>query len=577
MHRFCPRSTCVFAALVFAACGGDAPLQSDAGPLRLTSEVPFCGPVVEAVRAQYEAASEASAIPEDPRYGGTVTVAGGGDLIGGFNGLTTSDQTTQEMELHLVHVTLLTFDSERTPQPYLAESWQLDADGRGATIRLRDDMVWHDGQPVTADDVAFTLRRAMDPATGFPNSGWFAFYDPLGVEVVDQRTLRLAFEPHAEVLDPWGSLSIMPEHLLGEVPPDQLREHPFGMACPVGAGPYLFESYRPGDQWTLRANPAFPDGLGGRPCIDRYVYRVITNSATRAGELVAGGVDVALGLDPVDASPLVERVDTRVQAFDQRAFTFVAWNPRLPGLSDARVRRAITTALDRASLVQTLRAGYGVVAETGIPASHWAHDPGLAAPAHDPEAAERLLDEAGWTDRDGDGVREDGEGNELRFEVITNANSEREGIGRILRDQLAQVGIAVDFRVVELGALQSRILAPGARDFAGFILGWAHDFNINERDFFHSDADQGHPYGWSAQSDPELDRLLDTLPSIRDRQAAAPLWRAYQERIVALQPFTYLYHPQRLNGLNSSLRGVEMDIRGELLSAPRWYWDPESR
>ncbi|MBT8403032.1 MAG: hypothetical protein KJP18_04175 [Gemmatimonadetes bacterium] len=561
-----------------SACGGDA---SDAGvatappPFTLASDVPFCQPVVEAVRANYETADMARPVPDDPRYGGTVVVAGGGDLQGGLNGLTTRDQQTQETELHLVHATLISFDADRNPQPYLAASWTIDDDRGGATIRIRDDMVWHDGRPVTVEDVAFTFRTAMDPAVAFPNAAWFASYDPEGIEIVDDTTLRFTFEPHAGVEEPWAGLSIMPVHWLGDVPADSLANHPFGTECPVGAGPYVFEAYRPGDQWVLRANPAFPDELGGRPFIDRYVYRVITASSTRAAELMTGAVDVALGMEPVDAPAVESAEGVRVEAYDQRGFAFVAWNTRLPGLDDARVRRAMTMALDRPAMVQTLRAGYGVVAETGVGAFHWAHDPTLQGPDHDVAGARALLDEAGWTDRDGDGVRENAEGVALRIEVITNANTEREGIGRILRDQLAEVGVAIDLAVLEVGTLQERAFTPGAREFGGIILGWAHDFNINERSFFHSDSD-ADPYGFSALSDPELDRLLDSLPTTFDREEAGPLWQRYQERIVELQPFTYLYFSQRMSGVRSSLGGVELDVRGELMSAPRWYWEPES-
>lgn len=561
-------------SLLLAACGGEGTGRPDAPPFRLTATDPFCGPVVERVMAWYDEQASTHPVPDDDRYGGTVVVAGGGDLSGGLNGLTTRDQTTQETELHLVHVTLVRFDADRTARPYLAESWTLAEGGDAITFELRDDLRWHDGEPVTAHDVAFTVRQAMDPAVGFPNSGWFAVYDPAGIEVLDDHTVRFAFRPHAEAMDPWGSLSIMPEHLLGDVPPEALLEHPFGTECPVGAGPFLFESYRPGDQWVLRANPGFPEALGGRPFLDRYVYRVVTSAATRVAELTTGGIDVALGIDAPDADAVAGSGRAHLEVLEQRAFTFVGWNTRLPGLADARVRTAIAHALDRPTLVRTLRGEYGVVAETGVPAFHWAHDPSLVGPEYDPEAARILLESAGWTDGDGDGVRENAGGAELRFEVLTNVNPEREGIGRILRDQLGAVGIAVDFGALEMGTLQARVLTPGARDFGGFVLGWSHDFNINERDFFHSEAAEGHPYGWSGLADPELDRLLDTLPLIGDREAALPLWRAYQERIVELQPFTYLYFTRRLNGVHDGLRGVEMDLRGELVSVPRWHWAP---
>lgn len=554
------------ALCVAAACGTDSPPE----------QVGFCAPVLERMAAYADAQSSAYPAPDDERYGGTVVVAGGGDLNGGLNGFSTNDQTTQETEAHLFHVTLVRFDADRNPRPYLAEDWTLDADGGGATLHLRSDMTWHDGEPVTAEDVAFSFRTAMIPSV-FVNSGWFDSYDPSGVEVVDEHTVRFVFTPHAEVLDPWGSLPIMPAHLLADVDPDSLASHPFGTQCPVGAGPFAFEAYRPGDQWVLKANPGFPAELGGRPFLDRYVYRVITNSTTRAAELGAGGVDVALALEPVDARGLEDREGLRLETVDQRSFSFIGWNTRLPGLSDARVRGALTSALDREAIVRTLLGEFGTTAETGVPRFHWAFDPSLEGPAYDPAGARATLEATGWIDRDGDGVRENVTGDELRFDLVTNPNSEREGIGRIVRDQLREVGVAVDFAVQEMGTLQARVLTPGSRDFGGFIMGWSHDFNIDEGTLFHSEAADGHPYGWAGIADEELDRLLDTLPAIIDREEARPLWRDYQERIIELQPFTYLFFSQRLNGVDADLRGVEMDIRGELLSAAAWYWDPASR
>jgi peptide/nickel transport system substrate-binding protein len=568
------------AVLVLAACGGDAPAGGETQilpPLALESAVPFCEPVVEAVRATYETARALRPAPDDPRYGGTVVVAGGADMIGGLNGLTTGDQQTQETELHLFHVTLLTFDAERNPQPYLASSWTIDDDFGGATIQLRDDLRWHDGRPVTAEDVAFTYRAVMDPGTEFSNASWFAFYDAEAIEALDETTVRFEFEPHASILDPWGSLSIMPAHLLADVPRDRetLLQHPFSTECPVGAGPYLFESYQPGSEWVLRANPDFPEDLGGTPFIDRYIYRVITSSATRAGELEAGGVDVALGLEPVDGARIEAAEGLNLEEYEQRGFSFISWNPLLPGLDDARVRTALTMGIDRPTLVRTLRDRFGVVAETGVGAFHYAHDPTLTGPAYDPDGARALLDDAGWSDRDGDGVRENAAGTPLAIEIITNANNEREGIGRIVRDQLTEIGVRIELSVLEMGNMQSRVITPGARDFGGLILGWAPDYTAYERSFFHSEA-RAVPLGWSSLEDPELDRLLDTLPRIVDPEEARPLWREYQQRIIDLQPFTYLFYSRRLNGVRSSLRGYVFDTRGDLMTAPGWYWDPES-
>lgn len=575
-HRRSAAPIAIGTLTLLAACGGDAPGAAEAGPLALASDVPFCQSVVEAVHAYYESESAANPMPDDPRYGGTVVVAGGGDLGGGLLTFTTSDQTTQETELHLVHSTLLRMGADLELAGYLAESWEEEPDGTGVTFRLRRDMRWHDGRSVTAADVAFTFERAMDPVVQFANAPWFDPFDRSGIEVVDDYTIRFAFEPHAEALQPFANLPIMPAHLLGTVPPAELAEHPFATECPVGSGPYLFESTTPGDRWVLRGNPGYPESLGGRPFLDRYVYRVITSSATRAGEVVAGGADVALALAPPDVPMVQDNPGVTLTVAPTRSYAFVGWNTALPQLSDARVRMAMALATDRRSLVRTLRGDDAILAETGVPAFHWAYDPTLEGPSYDPDGARALLDELGWEDRDGDGVREAADGTPLRFSVITNANNERESIGRILVDQLAEVGVAVDFEVLEMGSLQAQVTAVGQREFGGVILGFSTDFNIQESGFFHSRATE-LPYGWSALSDPELDRLLDTLPLIPTREEARPLWAEYQRRIVELQPFMYLYFSDRLNGVAGDLEGVEFDIRGDLMGVSSWYRNPDAR
>lgn len=557
-----------------AACGGDAPGDAEPAPLALTAQSPFCQTVVESVQAYHAEQAAAHPVPDDPRYGGTVVVAGGGDLTLGLVSLTTADQTTQETELHLVHTTLLRLDGDLRHQPYLAESWEEDPDGTGVTFHLRDDLRWHDGEAVTAADVAFTFDRAMDPETEFANDSWFSAMSRAGIEVLDEHTIHFAYTPHSEPLDPFAHLAIMPEHLLAEVRGEELRTHPFATECPVGSGPFLFESASLGDQWVLRANPGFPEALGGRPFLDRYVYRVITSSATRAGELAAGGVDVALSLTPADAPAVEANSRLQVGVTPSRTYAFVGWNTQSPQLADARVRTALAMATDRRSLVETLRGEYAVLAESGIPEFHWAYDASLEGPVFDLDGARALLDEAGWVDQDGDGVREKG-GISLRIEAVTNANTEREGIGRVLADQLAEVGVDFDFQVLEMGTLQANVLTPGQRDFGALILGFSPDFNIDETTFFHSRS-TSHPYGWSVLDDPEIDRLLDTLPTIRDRNESRPLWVEYQRRIVEEQPFMYLYFSKRLNGIDAALLGLEMDLRGDLMTASAWHWAPDA-
>ena len=225
-------------------------------------------------------------------------VGGAGELVGGMNALVSGLYESRQHQIFLNLMTLVQYDADLELRPYLAESWELSEDGRTVTFRIRDDVRWHDGEPTDAQDVVFTFLRATDPATGFPNAAYWRYYEQgePGVEVLDSLTVRFHMRPHAQPLSPWASLAILPEHLLGDVPPEELHRHPFGTACPVGNGPFVFEEHRQDESWSFTANPRFPEELGGRPYVDRYVLRIIPEQTTLLTELLTGGIDVYVRL-----------------------------------------------------------------------------------------------------------------------------------------------------------------------------------------------------------------------------------------------------------------------------------------
>ncbi|HSG49972.1 MAG TPA: ABC transporter substrate-binding protein [Longimicrobiales bacterium] len=559
------------AAVLVAGCGDDRSPRAAA-----TAAAPFCQRAMERVDAYVDSARTASPAPDDPRFGGTAVVAGIAELVNGMNSLATIDYGASQYHQFVNLMTLVRLDGDLEPTPWLAESWSVSDDGTEITFRLRDDVYWHDGELTDARDVAFTFLRATDPETAFPNTSFWDHYvkGPDGVRVVDDFTVAFRLTPHAEFMDPWRAVGILPEHLLGEVPPTELASHPFGTVCPVGNGPFVFVSHRPRESWTFEANPAFPEGLGGRPFLERLVYRVIPDQTTLLTELLTGSVDVYVSVRPDQASAVVEDADADLRAFDPREFTFVGWNTRRPQLADSRVRRAITLATNRDAVVEVLLRGYGEVAESGVPPFHWAHDPDLEGPGFDPAAARRLLDEAGWRDRDADGVRESVDGVPLTISLVYNAgNQDRQTIAELMQAELRSVGIDLTPLPLEPGEVARRATDPTVRDFDGLVLAWVPEFKVDEKDLFHSDrADQ--PLAFSGLRDPQLDRLLDTLQLVVDREEARPLWHAYQRRISALQPFTYFYYSRRLTGVSTRLQDVEMDFRGEYMNVQDWWIQP---
>jgi len=232
-------------------------------------------------------------------------------------------------------------------------------------------------------------------------------------------------------------------------------------------------------------------------------------------------------------------------------------------------------AADREAVVQVLLRGYGEVAESGVPPFHWAHDATLRGPGHDLQGARELLDEAGWRDRDGDGVRENAAGVPLSIRLVYNAgNQDRQTIAELMQAELRAVGVEATPVPLEPGELARRATDPSVRDFDGLVLAWVPEFKVDEKDLFHSErADQ--PLAFSGLKDPEVDRLLDTLQLMTERAEARPVWREYQRRIIDLQPFTYFYYSRRLTGVSSRLRNVEMDFRGEYMNVRQWWLAPE--
>ncbi len=559
----------VLVAVVAAGCGEGTP-----GERSLRGMPAFCQEVLPRVDAFLSTFER----PEGERYGGTVVVGAIGEIADGMNALVSSDYTASQHQTFMHLMTLLQVDEALEPTPYLARTWEVADDLSHVTFELRDDVFWHDGEPTTAHDVAFTYLRATDPETAFPNQAFWDHYvkGPEGIEVLDDHTIRIHIaRPHAEVLDPWRATGIMPRHLLEDVPPAQLRQHPFGTRCPVGNGPFAFHQHRSDESWTFVRNPAFPEALGGPPYLERYVYRIIPEQTTLLTELLTEAIDVYIA-PPADQAPQIEAAaQAELIAFEFRNYVFVGWNHRRPQLADARVRRAITMATNRRQVVDALLRGYGDIANAGVPPFHWAFHEGIRDElAFDSDEARRLLDEAGWREPSPGAVRVNDAGERLEIAIKYNTgNQQRQDIAEIMQAQLREVGIAVRPQVVEWATLLNQINTPDVRDFDGVVIGWVTEMKVDDHDLFHSSkVDQ--PYGWTGMQDERVDALLDTLQLVVDRDEAVPLWREYQELLVELQPYTYLFFPERLAGVGRRMRGVEMDVRGEWVHVTRW-WIPE--
>jgi peptide/nickel transport system substrate-binding protein len=541
MNRDTPaRFTIACAALALAACTpGDRSVGADAGP---------------------------------PVQGGTAVIAVSADFQA-FNPVTNTHLTSDDVMKHMLFTPLVQYDAELQPQPWLAESWEL-AD-TAVTFRLRDDVRWHDGRPVTAEDVAFTFRLAKNPdAASLLGSAYLAMVD--SAEVVDARTVRFHFTaPHAQAMDAfwWPPL---PRHLLDGVAAADLARHPFNRN-PVGSGPFRFREWRPGQSVSLLANDDFTPGLGGRPYLDQVVFRVVPESTTMVTELISGTADViGYTLHPEPAAQVQGQAHTGVELrhFPSREFTFFAWNNQRPLFSDARVRRALTHAIDRPQIIDGLLRGFATPGAGIIPP--WSPMYTELAPVpHDPAEARRLLAEAGWRDTDGDGVLERG-GQRFRFVLTTNAaNRLHQDIAQVVQSQLRRVGVEVEIRTQEF---QSMLQQYRRREYDAVLANWSLDtFKVDPTPLFSCEqARIDMSANRTAYCSADADRLMHAGLRETDPERARGIWAEFSRVLQADQPVTFLYWSEDLAGVGPRLQNVEMDARSKIVNIREW-WMPTAR
>jgi peptide/nickel transport system substrate-binding protein len=340
------------------------------------------------------------------------------------------------------------FDDENLAFPKLVtelpsmENGGVSEDGLIITLNLRDDIVWSDGTPITADDFLFShdmvMAEANAAATQYP-------YDMLeGIEAPDERTVVMTF---AEPFAPWQALfwrGILPKHVLEPVfeADGSIQEAEWNLAPTVGCGPYVFAEWESGSFLRFVKNENY---WLGQPKIDEIYLQFVPDDASQTAAMVAGDADLGT-FPPLSDVPVLEAggVDVVTQNGGYAEGWFFNFRDMSnPGARDLKVRQAIAQAIDREAINEDLLLGLTKPAETYW---HSLAGAGYVSPdiepwTYDPEAAKALLEEAGWTDRDGDGIREDADGNKLTLVHGTTIREIRQDMQAVAQQQLKEVGI----------------------------------------------------------------------------------------------------------------------------------------
>lgn len=508
------------------------------------------------------AARPASVLAREPAYGDTFVEGSIGEATN-LIPMLTSDSASRNIAGLIING-LVKYDKNVKLVGDLAESWDIGQGGLQIIFKLRRNVKWHDGHPFTANDVLFGFQKIIDPKT--PTAYAEDFRQVKKAEVLDDHTFRVTYDkPFAPALESWGNMVVLPKHLLEG---KDITKSEFGRK-PVGTGPYRFREWISRDRVILEANP---DYFEGRPYLDRYIVRVIPDLATMFLELKAGGLDL-MGLTPIQYQRQTDdgffQANYRKYRYLANAYTYLGYNLLEPKFKDKRVRQAISYAIDKEEIIKVVLLGLGVPASGSYKPGLWFYNPDVKKYPYNPAKALALLKEAGWEDRDGDGIL-DKDGDIFQFTVMTNeGNPVRQRTAVVIQERLKRIGIRMKIRVIEWSAFINEFIDK--KDFEATILGWTTGFEPDQYDIWHSSKTGKKELNFISFKNSEVDDLLEKGRRTFDQEKRKAIYFRIQELLAEEQPYTFLYVPEALPIVHSRVQGIEPSPLGITYNFDRWY------
>jgi len=398
-------------------------------------------------------------------------------------------------------------------EPGLAESWEASNGGKVYTYTLREGLKWSDGQPLTADDVAFTINRSREEEW----QNYSAYTQNLTAKVIDDRTVEVTSSVPDPKLPGLGDTFILPEHIWGKLSAEEITK--YAGEDGVGSGPFVLDEFKRGQYVRTKANPNY---WGGQRPIDEVVFRIFNNPDAMVAALEKGEIDAAHNVPSQAFERLGSAENIVAVQGNQGGFDEIAINggsglkkPH-PALLDRNVRVAIAHAIDKQTILDQVYLGIGSVAQTVSPSPDPAWIPEIPESeqfAYDPDKANQILDDAGYEDKDADGVREmPGGGKPLKFSYYVRSNSEvAPPVAEFVAGWLKDIGIEIDQKSVDTDQL-GPIIGKGEYDM--FHWSWTPYVDPESQiSYFQCDqiatADDPTLYNNDANwCDPEYDRLF---------------------------------------------------------------------
>ena len=460
---------------------------------------------------------------------------------------------------HLIYSSLIRFDARGLPQGDLVESWGISKDGTQYNFSLRPNLTWHDGQPLTADDVLFTVDLLKN-ATAFVPDDTRSFWKDIQVQRLSDSLIQFRLpEPFAPFLD-YLTFCILPKHLLGNVSPDQLADSPFNLK-PVGSGPYRFDHLLvDNNQITGVVLTANQNYYNKKPFIDQVIFKYFPDSesayaAYQAGE-VQGIGDVSQEILPdVLADPNLMLYTGRLPRITMVYLNLN--NSDVPFFSDANLRRALLQGINRKLIIDNIYKGQAIQANGPILPGNWAYYDGLEQLSYDPNAAQQILSAAGYILKAGTTEFDTKSGVPVKFQLLYPDDSTHQAIAETIQKGWAALGINVDLQAMPYDQLIADQLDQRVYQAALVDINLSTSPDPDPYPFWdQAQATGGQNYAqWN---DKNASEFLEQARITTDITERTRLYRNFQVIFQKEIPSLPLFYPVYTYAIDRQVLGVQM-------------------
>lgn len=494
-----------------------------------------------------------------------------------FNPLLDYYNTVDREVDRLIFSGLLRFDDRGIPQGDLADSWGISRDGAIYNFSLRAEAVWHDGQPVTSDDVIFTIEMMRSEDAPLPTD-LVEFWKQVQVNRLDEKTIQFRLpEPYSPFLD-YLTFGVLPSHLLGDLTLKEIIDAPFNLQ-PVGTGPYRFDHLIVENKEIIGVVLVpFEGYYGKQPFIEQIVFRYYPDAqaalqAYQAGEIGGIGQVTPEILAQVLAEPELSAYTSRLP---QITMIFLNLdNPQVAFFQQLEVRRALLMALNRQGMIDTLLYGQAIVADTPILPGTWAYYSGLQRIDYDPNQAISLLRQAGYTiPATGGNVRQNEEGLALSFEMLYPDDRVHATLAEAIQQFWQEIGVQVSLTAVPYDKLVSNYLDTRQYQAALVDINLSRSPDPDPYPFWHQAQITGGQ-NYSKWDDRAASEFLEQARIITDMAERTRLYHNFQVRFAQELPALPLFYPVYTYAISTEVKGVRIgplfDTADRFNTLPSWF------